>query len=129
MGAGLTASPAAAQTALNLNALQGLVPFSTLLNTTAGQSALTANYNVTGAIQNGTDNQPGLMSFALQQQQALKDATLTTSNAYQLADGLGSKPRRRLSVQDQLHSDPDERQPVQPGRDELDLDRRFDQRQ
>lgn len=89
--AGLAASPAAAQTAQNLVALQGLVPFSVLPNTAAGQAALASNYSVTGAIQNGTSSQPQLLgSFAAAQQQALKDATLTTQNAYQLADGLGT---------------------------------------
>jgi autotransporter-associated beta strand protein len=91
LAAGLAVSPAAAQTAQNLVALQGLVPFSVLPNTAAGQAALNANYTVTGAIQNGTAGQPQLLgSFAEAQQQALKDAVLTTQNAYQLADGLGT---------------------------------------
>ena len=84
------AAPACAQTAINLNALQGLAPFSTLLNTSAGKAALSTNYTVTGTIQNGTTAQPLLLPFAAQQQQALRDAALTTTNAYQLADGLGS---------------------------------------
>jgi autotransporter-associated beta strand protein len=89
--AGLWTSPSIAQTAININVLQGLVPFSTLLNASAGQAALAANYTVTGAIQNGTSSQPQLLgSFAAAQAQALKDATLTTQNAYQLADGLGT---------------------------------------
>lgn len=91
LAAGLAVSPAAAQTVSNLNALQMLVPFSTLLNTSAGQATLTANYNVTGGINAGTSGQPLLTSFAQTQQQALKDATITSPNAYQLADGLGTK--------------------------------------
>ena len=80
-----------AQNAVNLTALRGLAPFSALENTPAGTAALAANYQVTGAIQTGTDGQPGLEPFAGQQVQALKDATITFSNAYQLADGLGAK--------------------------------------
>ena len=67
VAAGLWSSPSLAQSATNLKALQGLSPFATLLNTGAGQAALSANYTVTGAIQSGTDNQPLLMSFAQQQ--------------------------------------------------------------
>ncbi len=92
VASGLAAAPAAAQTAPNLNALQGLVPFAQLPNTTAGQAAVTANLSTTAAVQNGTAGQPLLLgSFAAEQQQALKDALLTTTNAYQLADGLGTK--------------------------------------
>jgi len=82
---------ALAQSATNLQALQGLSPFSALGNTVAGKAALAANYSVTGAIQTGTDNQPGLQPFAAQQEQALKDAFITSGNAFQLADGLGTK--------------------------------------
>ena len=87
------ALPAAAhaQSALNLNALQGLVPFSALLNTPEGKAALAANLTVTGDIQNGTSTQPSLQSFPEAQAQALKDATITGVNGYELADGLGSK--------------------------------------
>ena len=80
-----------AQTAINLDALQGLAPFSALLTTPAGRAALAANYAVTGAIQTGTANQPGLQSFELQREQALKDAFITFGNAFDLADGLGTK--------------------------------------
>jgi hypothetical protein len=90
---GLAALPisAQAQSAVNLKALQGLVPFAALGNTDAGKAALSANYSITGAIQNGTSGQPGLTPFAAQQEQALKDAFITGGNAYQLADGLGTK--------------------------------------
>ncbi|WP_294532131.1 autotransporter-associated beta strand repeat-containing protein [uncultured Rhodoblastus sp.] len=92
VAAGLWASPSLAQTAINLQALQGLVPFATLPNTAAGQAALNANLSITAGVQNGTGGQPLLLgSFAAQQGQALKDAVLTTPNAYQLADGLGTK--------------------------------------
>jgi len=82
---------AQAQSALNLRALELLAPFSTLLNTPAGKAALAANLATTGAIQNGTSGQPGLQSFPNAQAQALKDATVTSGNGYELADGLGSK--------------------------------------
>jgi autotransporter-associated beta strand protein len=84
------AAPAAAQTAINLIALQGLSPVSTLGNTAAGKAALASNFTITSAIQTGSANQPTLLPFAQQQQQALKDATITSTNAYQLADGLGT---------------------------------------
>jgi len=89
-GTCLTAT-AQAQTAINLNALTGLSPFSTLLSTPAGKAALAANYDVTGAIQNGTQTQPDLLPFPAQEDQALKDAAITSGNADQLADGLGTK--------------------------------------
>jgi len=82
---------ALAQSATNLKALQGLAPFSALENTASGKAALAANYSVTGAIQTGTGNQPGLQTFPAQQQQALKDAFITSGNAFELADGLGTK--------------------------------------
>jgi autotransporter-associated beta strand protein len=85
------AGPARAQTTINLNALQGLAPFSTLENTAAGRAALSTNFSVTYGIQTGTGGLPTLLPFAQQQQQALKDATITSTNAYQLADGLGTK--------------------------------------
>ena len=87
----LWGSCASAQTATNLNALKGFAPFSTLLTTAAGKAALAYNFAITGAIQNGTANQPALQPFAQQQAQALKDATITSANAHQLADGFGTK--------------------------------------
>jgi hypothetical protein len=86
----LAAGPACAQTADNLRALQGLAPFSALLDSTAGKAALDSNYKITGAIQTGTANQPGLEPFPAQQARALRDAYITLGNANQLADGLGS---------------------------------------
>jgi len=82
---------AQAQSAVNLLALKGLAPFSTLLNTDAGKAALAANLKVTGDIQTGVSGQPALQPFPAQQEQALKDAYISGGNAYQLADGLGPK--------------------------------------
>lgn len=89
-GAALPAT-AQAQSAVNLLALKGLAPFSTLLNTDAGKAALAANLKVTGDIQTGASGQPALEPFPAQQEQALKDAFITGGNAEQLADGLGPK--------------------------------------
>lgn len=88
----LSVLPAGArgQTASILATLRGLAPFSALLNTAAGKAALDDNYRVTAAIQHGTAGQPGLQPFPAQQEQALKDASVTDSNAFQLADGLGT---------------------------------------
>jgi membrane-associated phospholipid phosphatase len=80
-----------AQTATNLDALKVLLPFSVLLSTPAGRAALASNYVVTGSIQAGTANQPGLQPLEQQRQQALRDAYITGANACELADGLGSK--------------------------------------
>jgi hypothetical protein len=80
-----------AQTAPNLNAIRLLLPQSTLLSTAPGRAALASNLSVTAAIEAGTAHQPILEPFDAQRQQALADATITSDNAYQLADGLGSK--------------------------------------
>ena len=87
----LAAHGAAAQSVTNLNALQGLVSLTTLGNTDAGKAALASNLTITSEIQSGAAHQPLLLSFPDQQQQALRDALITDVNAYQLADGLGSK--------------------------------------
>jgi membrane-associated phospholipid phosphatase len=79
------------QSAANIAALKGLAPLSALANSPAGKNALAANFSVTGAIQNGTSQQPALLPFPAQQEQALKDAFITGANASQLADGLGTK--------------------------------------
>jgi hypothetical protein len=88
----LSVAPAGAQgdAASILAAIQGLVPFSVLLDTPAGRAALADNYRVTAAVQHGTAGQPGLQPFQAQQERALEDATITSSNAFQLADGLGT---------------------------------------
>jgi membrane-associated phospholipid phosphatase len=80
---------AGAQSTTNLAALRGLLPFSELLNTAGGRSALDANYKVTSAIANGTAHQPLLEPFAAEREQALEDAFITGGNALQLADALG----------------------------------------
>jgi len=90
-GALLSPGTATAQSVTSLTVLRGLTPVATLNNTDAGRAALAANLAVTGAIQNGTANQPTLLPFPDQQQQALRDAFITDGNAYQLADGLGTK--------------------------------------
>jgi hypothetical protein len=71
-------------------ALAGLAPFSALLQTASGRDAIAANLTVTAAIQTGTSGQHALQPFPQQQTQALKDATITDTNALELADGLGS---------------------------------------
>jgi hypothetical protein len=86
----LLAVPAQAQSPTNLTVLQGLVPVSTLLGDAAGKAALTANFETTAAIQDGSAKQPLLLPFPEQQQQALRDAYITDDNAYELADGLGT---------------------------------------
>ncbi len=86
----VSGSGARSQSALNLSALQGLIPFSSLLNTDAGKAAVTANFAVTAAIQHGTANQPSLQPLEAQREQAIKDAFITSGNAYELADGLGT---------------------------------------
>jgi len=78
------------QTATDISALKGLAPVSVLLNSETGEAVLGANYTVTGGIQTGTLAQPTLLPFALQQQQALRDAFITGNNLAQLADGLGT---------------------------------------
>ncbi len=87
----LPAAGAQAQTAANLNALRGLAPVTALDNTAAGKAALAANLTITGAIQNGIAHRPTLLPFPEQQQQALRDAYITSGDASGLADALGSK--------------------------------------
>jgi hypothetical protein len=88
--AALAAHGEAMLSVTNLNALRGLVSLTTLGNTEAGKAALASNFTITGDIQSGVAHQPLLLSFADQQQQALRDA-LITGVAYELAAGLGSK--------------------------------------
>ncbi|HAJ79036.1 MAG TPA: PA-phosphatase [Fibrobacteres bacterium] len=71
-------------------ALKGLAPVTVLYRTEAGNAALGANFAITGGIQTGTIIQPTLLPFLDQEQQALKDAFMTTGNLAQLADGLGT---------------------------------------
>jgi hypothetical protein len=90
-GVTLSAALAEAQTTPHMEALRGLAPVSALGNTEAGRTALTANLIMTGRIQDGSARQPTLLTFAEQQQQAVRDAFITWGNADQLADGLGSE--------------------------------------
>jgi hypothetical protein len=86
----LSALGAAAQNTANLNVLRGLAPVTVLDQTNAGRAALAGNYARTGAIQHGAADQPILLPFAIQQQQALRDAFITDPNGSDLADGLGT---------------------------------------
>ena len=86
----LTAHGAATLGVANMNALEGLAPITALGNTDAGRASLASNFTITGDIQSGVAHQPLLLSFADQEQQALRDA-LITGVAYELADGLGNK--------------------------------------
>jgi hypothetical protein len=79
-----------AQSATDLAALRGLAPVTVLSKTPEGTAALAANFAVTGGIQTGGISQPTLLPFAQQQQQALRDAFITSGNLAQLADGLGT---------------------------------------
>jgi PAP2 superfamily len=87
----LLPAAAAAQTATNLVALQGLAPVSALQGTPEGKAALAANLQVTGDIQFGTQPQPHLLPLDQQRQLALRDCFITDGNATELADGLGSR--------------------------------------
>ncbi len=81
---------AEAQSATDLAALKGLAPVAALSKTPAGRAALGANFALTGGIQTGAIRQPTLLPFAEQQQQALRDAFVTSGNLADLADGLGT---------------------------------------
>ena len=92
MAAAYALSPfaAGAQAPTVQDVLTGLAPVSTLSRTAEGRAALGANYRVTGGIQAGSIQQPTLLPFAEQQQQALQDAFITGGNIADLADGLGT---------------------------------------
>ena len=81
---------AEAQSANDLAVLKGLAPVTVLPNTREGSAALASNFVITGGIQTGAIPQPTLLPFADQQQQALRDAFITSDNLSQLADGLGT---------------------------------------
>ncbi|MEZ2348243.1 phosphatase PAP2 family protein [Terriglobus sp. RCC_193] len=74
----------------NDTALRGLSPVTTLHKTAAGQAALSANLTVTGGIQTGAIPQPTLLPTEEQRQLALRDAAITSANATQFADALGT---------------------------------------
>ncbi len=77
---------------IDLDALRLLAPASALGVAPQDKTgALSANLKVTEQVQNGSAGQPLLQSFKDQQQQALRDAAITSDNARQLADGLGSE--------------------------------------
>ena len=81
---------AGAQSAADTPVLKGLAPITILSKSTEGKAALAANYSVTGGIQTGAIRQSTLLPFAEQQQQALRDAFITSDNLAELADGLGT---------------------------------------
>src|SRR5262249_20387400 len=70
-----------------MNVREGLALMAS--NNDAAKAARDSNLTVSGVIQSGKANQPLLLSFPDQQQQALRDAFITNV-AYELADGLGS---------------------------------------
>ena len=84
------AASVAAQSGVEAKALEGLSPVTTLAKSEAGRAALGANFTMTGGIQRGEIQQPLLLPFAMQQQQALRDVSVTSGNLVQLADGFGS---------------------------------------
>jgi hypothetical protein len=86
----LTPFQLGAQSSTDIAALEGLAPVAVLRHTPEGNAALAANYTVTGGIQTGVIRQSTLLPFAQQQQQALRDASITGGNLEQLADGLGT---------------------------------------
>ncbi len=96
-----------AQSTTDLAACRLLAPVTLLSHTPEGRAALAANYTVTGGIQTGAIRQATLLPFAEQQQQALRDAAITSGNDEQLADGLGtalgSAYRARAHYIDQNH--------------------------
>jgi hypothetical protein len=81
---------APAQSDPNLAALKGLAPLTVLMKSDAGKAALGANLTITAGIQTGTVTQPTLLPFAEQEEQALRDAFITSRNLAELADGLGT---------------------------------------
>ncbi len=86
----LCGAEAFSQSTANVAVLKGLATVTVLSQTEQGRAALQANYDVTGAIQTGTTRLPSPLTFEQQQQQALRDASITWNNVAQLADGLGS---------------------------------------
>ena len=84
---GPAAYAAATLDVTDMNVLEGLAPMAS--NKDAAKAARDSNLTVSGDIQSGKANQPLLLSFPDQQQQALRDAFITNV-AYELADGLGS---------------------------------------
>jgi hypothetical protein len=86
----LIQAQAQAQSVIDMTAMKGLAPASTLANTPEGRIALAANYTITGGIQTSEIRQPTLLPLGEQRQQALRDAFSTEGDLAQLADGLGT---------------------------------------
>jgi hypothetical protein len=99
-----------AQTPTDIPVLQGLSPVNALGKSNAGQSALGANYALTGGIERGEVAQPTLLPFVEQEGQALQDAFIASKNLANLADGLGTTLGAayvaRLHYLDQNHASP-----------------------
>lgn len=102
--------PVCAQTQTDMPILRGLSPVSALGKSDEGQSALGANYALTGGIETGEIVQPTLLPFVAQEEQALQDAFITSKNLADLADGLGTTLgpayTARLHYIDQDHVSP-----------------------
>jgi hypothetical protein len=99
-----------AQTPTDIPVLKGLSPVNALGKSDTGQSALGANYALTGGIETGEITQPTLLPFVEQEGQALQDAFITSKNLAGLADGLGTTLGAayvaRLHYLDQNHASP-----------------------
>ncbi|MEG9433243.1 phosphatase PAP2 family protein [Terriglobus sp. ADX1] len=70
--------------------LRGLSTVTVLSRTASGRAALSSNLTVTSGIQTGAIPQPTLLPDGEQRGQSLRDADVTSANASQLADALGT---------------------------------------
>lgn len=70
--------------------LRGLSTVTVLSKTSSGRAALSANLSVTSGIQTGAIPQPTLLPDMEQRGQSLRDADITSANASQMADALGT---------------------------------------
>ena len=83
-------SSACSQTQTDLLVFRGLATVTALQKSNAGLAALSADYTLTHDIETGNLAQPSLLPFAEQEQQALRDAFITSKNLADLSDGLGT---------------------------------------
>ena len=86
----LATSVTASSQAPSDTVLRGLSTVTVLSKTAAGRAALSANLSVTSGIQIGAIPQPTLLPDMEQRGQSLRDADITSANASQLADALGT---------------------------------------
>jgi len=70
--------------------LRGLSTVTVLSKSAAGRAALSSNLSVTSGIQTGAIPQPTLLPDMEQRGQSLRDADITSANASQMADALGT---------------------------------------